>query len=465
MLQACSTPTSPVVQLSRMPGAQSNTRAGKKREELINAVDTLSSHLQTTFTALSAALARRQKRHDTPRHCVENTVALGRAYIAYVLGPSVGAAKARVVFAVDGLEVKEQGTGVEVQQLSTEFRDDKAEAEGAQPSGEFHTEHSTVEDSGSQSGSESEEEPSNTSEDSEEENDDAATPPPPSRSPSPSPPSSPLPNALLNTPPPALPDSVAKSSLSIQPFVDSDTETPVQPSSKLLSENTSPLAMRQRLKPSSPLAEKQTPRSILPASHALSENTSPLPTHQHKPASPLVSKTPARHALAFASLALSENTPPAPRRGLGQRAFGTPLATSSSPASKPALAPAPSQTREAEQQALRAADRLLSRTLANACAEGDGGLSAELGMLLTSTEVLCHGYMLTILILQHRPRRTSSSAPRAASRTPRGSPGRTLRARSTLSCTPSSRTSLCPRRLTLPTTRRRRSSGRRCGRA
>ena len=62
---------------------------------MITAFDELSSHLHTTFSALSTALAR------NPAHRGVDTV-----YLALVLGPTIGAPKARVVLALEGLEVK-----------------------------------------------------------------------------------------------------------------------------------------------------------------------------------------------------------------------------------------------------------------------------------------------------------------------------------------------------------------------
>ena len=62
---------------------------------MINAFDELSSHLHTTFSALSTALARNPACRST------DTV-----YLSLVLGPTIGAPKARVVLALEGLEVK-----------------------------------------------------------------------------------------------------------------------------------------------------------------------------------------------------------------------------------------------------------------------------------------------------------------------------------------------------------------------
>jgi hypothetical protein len=107
-LDAC---FSPIAQLGRIStNASSASRAAKKRAEMITAFDELSSHLHTTFSALSNALARNQKHGKT------DTV-----YLALVLGPTIGAPKARVVLVLEGLEVKIWGQqeSVEGAQLSS----------------------------------------------------------------------------------------------------------------------------------------------------------------------------------------------------------------------------------------------------------------------------------------------------------------------------------------------------------
>ena len=98
---------SPVAQLGRIStNASSASRAAKKRVEMITAFDELSSHLHTTFSALSTALARNQKHGKTDS-----------VYLALVLGPTIGAPKARVVLVLEGLEVKVWGEGIEKAQL------------------------------------------------------------------------------------------------------------------------------------------------------------------------------------------------------------------------------------------------------------------------------------------------------------------------------------------------------------
>ncbi|TFY74598.1 hypothetical protein EWM64_g9414, partial [Hericium alpestre] len=96
----------PVMQLARMSGGKSsNSRAAKKRAEFMNAFDELSSHLNTTFSALATALARSRTGTDA-----DDEVQTATAYLGVVLGPTVGTAKARVLMALEGLEVKEWGT-------------------------------------------------------------------------------------------------------------------------------------------------------------------------------------------------------------------------------------------------------------------------------------------------------------------------------------------------------------------
>lgn len=63
--------------------------------------DTISSHLDTTFSALATALARCSVpgTHD-------NQSTLTQAHVAILVGPSMGSAKARVIMGIDGLEQK-----------------------------------------------------------------------------------------------------------------------------------------------------------------------------------------------------------------------------------------------------------------------------------------------------------------------------------------------------------------------
>ncbi|KAK7691094.1 hypothetical protein QCA50_006197 [Cerrena zonata] len=276
----------PVAQLSRMSNS-SNNKASKKREEFINAIDTLSSHLITTFAALSTAfdqrgtipsLAGTENANKSSVLCSSGKSPLP-AHLAIVLGPSVGAAKARVMFVVDGLEVKTLGAKETTKESASRSPSPSLENEETSSSdseSEYQDcEESQVDSCDSESGSE----------------------PPLSRSPSPCPSeaSSGPETACEPTPvpPPVAPKFV--------PFC----ETPSAP----------------------------PPRTLMQKSLPLSTRPSPLQQSVSVPG----------------------------RTILAPRVHESPL---------PSF--------EEEQQTLRAGDRLLSRTLANACAEDDGGISAEL---------------------------------------------------------------------------------------
>jgi hypothetical protein len=242
---------SPVAQLARVPGGASTSRAAKKRSDMINAFDELSSHLHTTFSALSTALAQ------NPTHRSTDTV-----YLALVLGPTIGAPKARVVLAVEGLEVKIWGKREDIDEASLT-------SEGSR-------EGDDIEDYSSDDGSEA--------------GDD-----------------------------------------SIHGSTEEDTDSDVGDVEE---------------SPSSPPASEPP----------LSRSPSPLLEEPPRPLSP----APASSI----------------RRPL--RPSLSPNSSQSSSASRPYLAPKPARTHAEGQQALRAAERLLSRTLLNASAEG-GGMAAELG--------------------------------------------------------------------------------------
>ena len=112
---------SPIAQLSRMPVGKSNPKVAKKRGELLATFDTLASHLQTTFVALSTAYARcKSATTETATDGGENghtetqTKDLSRpdrgtAHLMFVLGSSPNTARARIVLTIDGLDVKVWG--------------------------------------------------------------------------------------------------------------------------------------------------------------------------------------------------------------------------------------------------------------------------------------------------------------------------------------------------------------------
>ena len=203
------TASSPVAQLGRVPGVSSASRAAKKRSDMINAFDELSSHLHTTFSALSTALAR------NPTHRSTETV-----YLALVLGPTIGAAKARVVLALEGLEVKVWGMREDVEEAlltpkGSRERDDDEDYSSDGGSG--------VEDDSTHEGTEE-----NTDTDSgigDADESPPASEPPSSRSPSPSleeslRPSSPAPASSIKRPlRPSLSPNSSPSSSASQPYL------------------------------------------------------------------------------------------------------------------------------------------------------------------------------------------------------------------------------------------------------
>ena len=162
-------------------------RAVKNRAELLASFDTLASHLSTTFTALSTAFAGALDRGGVTEGVEsesEKRAGRARAYLAILVGPSVGTAKAKVVFAVDGLEVKvwgereseaEEGDGEEVGEESEEEGEEEEEEEGKLEEAEDQEEEDEEEEEA-------------------EEEIEPATPPPLSPSPSPSPRPSPSPS-------------------------------------------------------------------------------------------------------------------------------------------------------------------------------------------------------------------------------------------------------------------------------
>ncbi|KAH9978150.1 hypothetical protein BGW80DRAFT_1286061 [Lactifluus volemus] len=124
----------PVAQLGRVPGASSVSRAAKKRADMITTFDELSSHLHTTFSALSTALARNKN------HASTHT-----AYLALVLGPTIGAPKARVILALEGLEVKIWGERAK----KDETDDCSSSDDGSEASGDSFVEEEVEEDTSS----------------------------------------------------------------------------------------------------------------------------------------------------------------------------------------------------------------------------------------------------------------------------------------------------------------------------
>ena len=175
-----------------MPGGRSNPKVAKKRDELLATFDLLTSHLHTTFMALSTAYAKCKlaKTQDSSPVDGENAppepqgVHQGRlrtAHLMFVLGPSAHAAKARIILTIDGLEVKVWGARVAEEVDSDEESEEDSESD--------YPEEEDVSDENSEgeTGSDDEEESGEDASDSESSGPGSG--PPSSRSPSPCSPS------------------------------------------------------------------------------------------------------------------------------------------------------------------------------------------------------------------------------------------------------------------------------------
>ncbi|KAI0352503.1 hypothetical protein OH77DRAFT_792601 [Trametes cingulata] len=329
----------PVAQLARMPSGGSNPKAAKKREELLATFDMLSSHLQTTFVALSTAYAKcKSARSIDPaaHNGDENSQKIshagpsnsarpqrGTAHLMFVLGPSVGAARARIVLTIDGLEVKVWGERADARPSNTsdESEDDASvDIESTDEEEEEDTdegeEEEEEEESEQYSGEEDYEHDSDVTTEEEDELDeldsDAESGPPASRSPSPSPPTR-----------------------SLAPSPES-------------------------------LPSPEVARRVLPT-----------PRHEEPPSS--ISAAPPDHPRAAA---VPTSTPaPAPSSSTSPSA-----SRRSSPTPTQQPAPPPALTYAEEQAALRAAERLLARTLMTAWAS-PGGSDMALELAPTQTHV------------------------------------------------------------------------------
>lgn len=85
------------------------------KAELLTSFDTLASHLVTTFSALSTALARV---NASPSSNDDEHV--GRAYMAILVGPSLGTARSKVIYGVDRFATRIWGTREEVDEADEE---------------------------------------------------------------------------------------------------------------------------------------------------------------------------------------------------------------------------------------------------------------------------------------------------------------------------------------------------------
>lgn len=91
-------PHRPVAQLSRLP-IPPNSKSFKKRVDLLDAVDALSCHLHSTFSALSSSLA------INPPGCPHKS-GRARVHLLILLGPSLFGPRARILLTIDGLKIQ-----------------------------------------------------------------------------------------------------------------------------------------------------------------------------------------------------------------------------------------------------------------------------------------------------------------------------------------------------------------------
>jgi hypothetical protein len=92
--------------------------------------DTISSHLDTTFSALATALAR----CSGPKAHSQSGVT--QAHVAILVGPSLGSAKAKVIMGIDGLEKKIWGMRSAATVSENNYENSKEEDEEEEGDGE-----------------------------------------------------------------------------------------------------------------------------------------------------------------------------------------------------------------------------------------------------------------------------------------------------------------------------------------
>ncbi|KAG5649619.1 hypothetical protein H0H81_002824 [Sphagnurus paluster] len=184
------------MQIARMNASKSSTKALKQRTDLLLSYDILTSHLNTTFTALSSALARGSGTKAASENRPDAVPLRARVYLGIFVGSNAASAKSKVLFAVDGLELKSIGSRDDQAARQKEGEDEDSEGEGEEEEdgvsvdgegddGEDASEESEDEEDGEISDDEGED-------DTDDEADtDPTSPPPESRSPSPEAPSYP----------------------------------------------------------------------------------------------------------------------------------------------------------------------------------------------------------------------------------------------------------------------------------
>ncbi|KAI5998414.1 hypothetical protein F5J12DRAFT_850189 [Pisolithus orientalis] len=80
----------PLAQLVRMPDKDTRSRAATRRQQLLNLFDTFTSHLYTTFVALSTSLALRRKACHVDTAEIARKTDVDKVFLTIVLGPTIG---------------------------------------------------------------------------------------------------------------------------------------------------------------------------------------------------------------------------------------------------------------------------------------------------------------------------------------------------------------------------------------
>ncbi|KAG5350784.1 hypothetical protein C0989_009293 [Termitomyces sp. Mn162] len=166
--------------LSQLADEEDSTTL-KQRNELLSSFDTLTSHLNTTFTALSSAFARIS---SISKYQGANTAKYNctRAYLGIFVGSSPATAKAKVLFAVDGLEIKAIG----VRNDRSDY-DDKDVSPSEEEDGNDEADDSDDDSEEDGEGDEKVVMVEEVTDEDEDEDNESSTLPPESRSPSPEP--------------------------------------------------------------------------------------------------------------------------------------------------------------------------------------------------------------------------------------------------------------------------------------
>ena len=104
-----------MAQLGRLP-IPPNSKSSKKRIDLLDAIDTLSCHLHSTFSALSSSLALNSLKYP-------HKSGHAQVHLLILLGPSLFGPRSRILLTIDGLQVQAWDYGAEGENL-TECKDE-----------------------------------------------------------------------------------------------------------------------------------------------------------------------------------------------------------------------------------------------------------------------------------------------------------------------------------------------------